>query len=91
MGFTAEDEITSQGVPPPESVTYVDYDSPFTLIGERCGTIPIIHQLSPLAWVGLGGGIYILECFGTGFIRVGPLTDPRGDFPALSYTSNRLT
>ena len=65
-------------VPSPESVTYVDYDNPFAFIGDCCGTTQIIHKLSPLAWVSVGGEIYILECLGAGFIRVEPLMDPEG-------------
>ena len=66
-------------VPPPVSMTYADYDNPFAFIGECCGTTPIIHQLSPLAWVSVGEESYILECLGTGFIRVQPLSDREGD------------
>lgn len=72
--FPAEDVE----VPSPESVTYVDYDNPFALIGEFSGATLIIHQLSPLAWVCVGSDIYILECLSAGFIRVEPLTDPEG-------------
>lgn len=79
VGFVAEDENGSLEVPSAESVTYTDYDNPFAFIGECCGTTSIIHQLSPLAWVSVGGETYILECVGAGFIRVEPLTDPEGD------------
>ena len=89
--FATEDKNTSLEVPSPESVTYVDYDNPFAFIGECCGTTQMIHQLSPLAWVSVGGEIYILECVGAGFIRVEPLTDPEGDFPTLSRASHHLT
>lgn len=91
VGFASNDTSTSPEVPSPESVTYVDYDNPFALIGECCGTTPIIYQLSPLAWVGVGGDIYILECLGPGFIRVEPLTDPEGDPSPWSHTSSGLT
>ena len=47
-------------------------DNSFALIGECCGNTPGIHQLSPRARVSLGGEIYILECVGTGFIRLEP-------------------
>lgn len=83
--FAVEDANASLEVPSPESVTYTEYDNPFALIGECCGTTPIIHQLSSLAWVGIGSDIYVLECLGAGFIRVEPLTDPKGDpFPCLA-------
>jgi len=91
VGLTTEDEVTSLEILSLESVTYADYDNPSAFIEERCGTTPIIHQLSPLAWVGLSGEIYILECFGTGFIYVGPLKDQRGDFPAAPRDTNNLT
>ena len=81
MGFAAEDENASLVIPPPESVTYVDYDNPFAFIGESCGTTPVVQQLSPLAWVSVGGEVYVLECVGAGFIRVEPLPDPEGEIP----------
>jgi len=91
MGFATEDEIASLEVPSLGSMTYAGYDDPFAFIGECCGTTPIVHQLSPLAWVSVGEGVYILECVGAGFIRVEPLTDPEGDFPALPCASHGLT
>ena len=84
-------ESTSLEVPPPESVTFMDFDNPFAFIKECCGTTPIIHQLSSLAWVGVGGDVYILECLGAGFIRVEPLTDPKGDSTILSLTLHHPT
>lgn len=79
----AEDANSSLEVPSPNSVTYTDYGNPFAFIGECCGTTPIIHRLSPLAWVNVGGDIYLLECLGAGFIRIEPLTDPEGDPPLV--------
>ena len=61
----------------------MDYDDPFAFVGECCGTAPIIHQLSLLAWVSVGGEVYVLECLGAGFVRVEPLTDPEGEIPHL--------
>lgn len=87
----AEDANTSLDVPSPESVTYTDYENPFALIGEHCGVAPIIHRLSSLAWVGVGGGIYILECISAGFIRVEPLTDPEGDSSPFPCALSCLT
>lgn len=91
VGFAADDENASLEVPSPESVTYVDYDNPFAFIGECCGTTPIIHQLSPLAWVSVGGETYILECVGAGFIRVEPLTSSEGEITTLTQVPRRLT
>jgi len=79
--FAAEDENSSLEIPSPESVTYVEYDNPFAFVGECCGTTPVVQQLSPLAWVSVGGGVYVLECVGAGFIRVEPLKDPEGEIP----------
>jgi len=84
VGFAAEDENAPLGIPSPESVTYVDYDDPFAFIGECCGTTPVVQQLSPLAWVSVGGDAYVLECVGAGFIRVEPLTDPEGEILHLA-------
>ena len=83
MGFAAEDENAPPEIPSPESVTYVDYDNPFAFISECCGTTLAVQQLSPLAWVGVGGEVYVLECVGAGFIRVEPLTDPEGEISHL--------
>jgi len=90
MGFSPEDEIASLEAPSLESVTYADYDDPFALVRECCGTTPIIHQLSPLVWVSVSKGIYVLECVGAGFIRVEPLKDTEGGFPALPCASRGL-
>ena len=54
-GFTSEGENTSLEVSSPESVTSVGYDDPFTLIGECCRTVSVVHRLSPPAWVSIGG------------------------------------
>ena len=89
--FATQDENALLDVPSPESVTYVDYDNPFAFIGESCGTTPIIHRLSPLAWVSVGGEIYVLECVGAGFIRVEPLMNPKGDPSISPHVSHRLT
>jgi len=86
MGFAAEEEIASLEVLSLGSVTYADYDDPFAFIGECCGTIPIVHQLSPLAWVSVGEGIYILECVGAGFILLKPdVSALVGPVPAVNY------
>ncbi|KAI0639485.1 P-loop containing nucleoside triphosphate hydrolase protein [Trametes polyzona] len=69
---------TSVSVPQPKSVTYVDYDDPFSLLDQASGD-PNIHRLSSNAWVCCGDSIYILQCLGKGFIRVEPATDPSGE------------
>ena len=64
-------ENTSLEVPFPVSVVSVDYNDPFALIGECCGTSPVVHWLSSLAWVSAGGEVRILECVRAGCIFVG--------------------
>ena len=84
-GLVSKGENTSLGVPSPESVTSVDYDDPFMLIGECCETTPVVDRLRPLAWVGVGGEIHIRECAEAGFICVKPLTGLEGEFPHLLF------
>ena len=60
-------------IPEPRSVTYVDYDNPFSLVNQSLGTLPHIAQLSKNAWVGCGDDIYVLECMGKGHIRIDPV------------------
>lgn len=50
-------------------MTYVDYEDPFALVHGASGA-PHITKLSPYAWVGCGGDVYVLECLGKGYIRV---------------------
>ncbi|EGO03145.1 hypothetical protein SERLA73DRAFT_101266 [Serpula lacrymans var. lacrymans S7.3] len=56
-------------IPDPTSVTYTDYDDPFSLVAQSCGA-PWINKMSANAWVGCGAGVYVLECMGKGFIKV---------------------
>ncbi|TFY67144.1 hypothetical protein EVJ58_g1811 [Rhodofomes roseus] len=56
-------------VPNPKSITYVDYEDPFSFVDEAFGA-PHIRKLSQFAWVGCGGDVYILECLGKGYIRI---------------------
>ncbi|KAG7099100.1 hypothetical protein E1B28_000974 [Marasmius oreades] len=60
---------TSDEIPSPKSITYTDYDDPFSFVEGSSGA-PHIMSLSLHAWVGCGGGIYVLECLGKGFIRL---------------------
>lgn len=71
---------TMDDVPDPTSVTYIDYDNPFSLVEQSHGA-PHIMQLSPHAWVGCGGDVYVLECLGKGFIRVEPAQTEEGQWP----------
>lgn len=68
----------ADNIPAPKSVTFIDYDDPFSFV-ERSFGAPHISKLSRLSWVGCGGDIYVLECMGKGHIRVEPLENPEGE------------
>ncbi|KIK70935.1 hypothetical protein GYMLUDRAFT_185101 [Collybiopsis luxurians FD-317 M1] len=61
---------TADDIPDPTSITYTDYDDPFSFVSKFSGLSPFIGKLSKNAWVGCGDDIYVLECLGKGFIRV---------------------
>ncbi|KAF8525166.1 P-loop containing nucleoside triphosphate hydrolase protein [Hysterangium stoloniferum] len=65
-------EFRIQDVPEPTSITYIDYENPFSLVHQATGS-PHVAKLSPFAWVACGGDIYVLECLGKGHIRIEPL------------------
>lgn len=65
---------STDNVPEPKSVTYIDYDNPFALVHQASGA-PHILRLSQNAWVGCGGDVYVLDCLGYGFIRIEPVHD----------------
>jgi ATP-dependent helicase IRC3 len=64
-------------VPNPKSVTYTDYENPFSLVDKSSGA-PHIAKLSTNAWVGCGNNIYVLECLGKGYIRIEPVVTDSG-------------
>ncbi|GLB36102.1 putative type III restriction enzyme, res subunit [Lyophyllum shimeji] len=64
-------------VPEPKSVTYVDYEDPFSLFNEASGA-PHVAHLSKYAWVGCGGDVYVLDCWSKGFVRVEPRETSEG-------------
>ncbi|KAJ7244750.1 P-loop containing nucleoside triphosphate hydrolase protein [Mycena haematopus] len=68
---------TTDDIPEPRSVTYKDYDDPFSLVGNGSGA-PQIETISRHAWVGCGGDVYVLECLGKGYIRIEPAQDDEG-------------
>ena len=76
----AEDEGSRDvpDVPAPKSVTYVDYEDPFSFVDEAFGA-PHIRKMSQLAWVGLGEDTYLLECLGKGLMRVEQTEDDSHD------------
>ncbi|KIM85139.1 hypothetical protein PILCRDRAFT_817121 [Piloderma croceum F 1598] len=59
-------------VPNPKSISYTDYENPFSLVDQSSGA-PHIAKLSSNAWVGCGSDIYVLECLGKGHIRIEPV------------------
>lgn len=63
---------SSDDIPEPRSITYKDYDDPFTLVNQASGA-PQIAKMSANAWVGCGGDIYVLECLGKGHVRIEPV------------------
>ncbi|TBU45109.1 P-loop containing nucleoside triphosphate hydrolase protein [Dichomitus squalens] len=55
----------------PTAVKYIDHDDPFIIADQGSGD-PSLHQLTRNAWVSCGGGVYVLECLGKGYIRITP-------------------
>lgn len=70
---------TTDEIPVPKSVTYTDFDNPFSFASQSSGA-PHIAKFSSNAWVGCGGDIHVLECMGRGHIRIQPALD--GEFIA---------
>ena len=70
------EDLAATEVPEPRSVTFIDYEDPFASEGDASGVPPHIGRLSPNAWVGCGGDVYVLECLGQGFVRI----DPNGEY-----------
>ena len=68
---------TTEPIPAPKSVTYIDYEDPFALVRGYSGTPKDIFAVSKYAWVGCGGDTYILDCLGNGWIKVEPFHDPK--------------
>lgn len=87
-GDDAPRSNTSQ-VPEPKSVTYIDYDDPFALVDHASGD-PNIYKLSRNAWVCCGGGLYVLECLGKGYLRVERVEEAEdGMFPSIYSLADR--
>ncbi|TFK57061.1 P-loop containing nucleoside triphosphate hydrolase protein [Heliocybe sulcata] len=64
-------------VPTPKTVTYTDYEDPFSLVDGASGAPHI--TMSRNAWVGCGGDIYVLECLGQGYIRIEKVRGESGE------------
>lgn len=71
--------LHSFDIPDPKSVTYTDYDDPFSFVHDTSGA-PHISKMSQNAWVGCGDDIYVLECLGKGFIRIDPVKTTLGGY-----------
>lgn len=69
---------TYDKVPQPKTVTYTDYENPFSLVDQSSGA-PHISKLSSNAWVGCGDDIYVLDCLGKGHIRIEPVNANKGE------------
>lgn len=67
----------ASNVPQPTSVTYTEYDDPFSLVGDSSG-VPHIAMLSKYSWVACGNDIYVLDLMGHGHIRVEPIESIEG-------------
>ncbi|KAG6851171.1 hypothetical protein H0H93_015181 [Arthromyces matolae] len=63
--------VDANNVPMPTSVTYTEYEDPFSLVSDASGA-PHISKLSNFAWVACGSDIYVLDLMGRGHIRVEP-------------------
>jgi ATP-dependent helicase IRC3 len=92
---TGDSSVTPIGdnrcsIPDPCSVTYIDYDDPFSLVNQTLGTSPHIAKLSRNAWVGCGDDIYVLECLGKGHIQIelvpGGERDLRKESPFIFFS-----
>jgi ATP-dependent helicase IRC3 len=76
-------------IPDPTLVTYTDYENPFSLSHGSSGA-PHIAKLSANAWVGCGGGIYVLECLGKGYIKIEPIEHNEGKPLHPTVSTNHL-
>ncbi|KAG6842252.1 hypothetical protein C0991_000222 [Blastosporella zonata] len=75
----------ADNVPKPISVTYTEYEDPFSLVGDSSG-VPNIAALSKYAWVACGGDVFVLECMGNGYIRVELTDNSEGTIFQAHYT-----
>ncbi|KAF5385447.1 hypothetical protein D9757_005321 [Collybiopsis confluens] len=76
---------TSDDIPDPTSITYTDYDDPFSFISKFSGLSASLGKLSRNAWVGCGNNVYVLECLGKGFIRIERADDETGGLFIAHY------
>ena len=80
MAGVDDEDIGSQrgavtgNIPSPRAVKYIDHEDPFILVDQGSGD-PNLRQFTRNAWVSCGGGVYVLECLGKGYIRITPLEE----------------
>lgn len=74
---------SSDDIPEPTTVTYIEHENPFSLVNQASGATPNIFKLSSNAWVGCGDDIYVLECLGKGHIRIEPIKGEDGEHDCL--------
>ncbi|KAG6814073.1 hypothetical protein H0H92_003120 [Tricholoma furcatifolium] len=79
-------EGDADGVPRPTSVTYTEYEDPFSLVGDSSGAPPHIVNSSKFAWVACGGDVHVLECMGMGYIRVEPVENAEATAASLKLS-----
>ncbi|KAF8306196.1 P-loop containing nucleoside triphosphate hydrolase protein [Clavulina sp. PMI_390] len=71
--------------PTPKSVTYEDYENPWSLANDASG-FPNLHKFSSLAWVCARKDVYVLECLAFGYIKIEPFASQQvGDPPFVAY------
>lgn len=82
---------TESNVPRPKSVTYIDYENPFSMVNEASSGTPYVATLSKYAWVGCGGDVYVLDLMGKGHVRIQPQEMPEGILICCLYSYLRLS
>lgn len=74
-------------VPPPLTVTYDDYENPWSLSNDASGS-PHLRKMSPYSWVACGGDVYVLECLRAGYIKIEPMVSKAVGDPL--YTAHHI-
>ena len=77
---------TESDVPRPKSVTYIDYENPFSMVSEASSGAAHVATLSKYAWVGCGGDVYVLDLMGKGHVRIEPQEMPEGILTYCLYS-----
>jgi ATP-dependent helicase IRC3 len=79
-------ELTARAVPArlPGTITFTDYDSVHDLIADTSSD-QFIRNLSPYAWVGVGGGKFVLTTNSGNYLIIEPPETEDGSFKARYY------